>query len=206
MKKSVYKRMVSSFKSIAIFFKSRMSTTAQYAPNALPKKLKHLLLSDSPLINDKECIRLDKNFDLAVNRGREPNLELKGPNGSISPQQWASQLIDEMSKVATTLDKGTSDSRYGKALEEQKAKILHPELCPSAQVLSIMREESLSWIDFAGELAFKHKSCLLSDFPNKEAVLNELATNAKQSFLDEQVIRSSDEICFEDFLKQYQTE
>tara|TARA_R110002074_G_scaffold152162_9_gene306047 strand:+ start:3879 stop:5498 length:1620 start_codon:yes stop_codon:yes gene_type:complete len=168
--------------------------------------LSYCLLSDSPLINDKECIRLDKNFDLAVNRGREPNLELKGPNGSISPQQWASQLIDEMSKVATTLDKGTSDSRYGKALEEQKAKILHPELCPSAQVLSIMREESLSWIDFAGELAFKHKSCLLSDFPNKEAVLNELATNAKQSFLDEQVIRSSDEICFEDFLKQYQTE
>jgi glutamate--cysteine ligase len=166
--------------------------------------LSYCLLSESPLISDEDCIRLDENFDLVVNRGREPNLALNGPNGTISPQNWALQLVDEMSKVAKILDLGVHDDRYSKALTEQKAKILHPELCPSAQILSIMREESLSWIDFAGELAFKHKSCLVNDFPNKESVLNELAVSAKQSFIDEQSIKSSDDMSFEDFLKQYQ--
>ena len=166
--------------------------------------LSYCLLSDSPLISDEDCARLDENFNLVVNRGREPNLQLNGPNGNISPQQWATQLVDEMSKVAEVLDKGTVDSRYKKALEEQKSKIIHPELCPSAQVLSIMREESLSWIDFAGELAFKHKSCLLSDFPNKTYVLNELSTSSQQSFVDERALKASDTGSFEDFLKQYQ--
>lgn len=166
--------------------------------------LSYCLLSESPLISDEDCVRLDQNFDLVVNRGREPALELNGPNGSISPQDWALQLLDEISKVATILDRGTKDSRYATAIAEQKAKVLHPELCPSAQVLSIMREESLSWIEFAGELAFKHKSCLLSEFANKESVLAELAASASTSFLDEQAIRSSDDETFEEFLKPYQ--
>jgi len=156
-------------------------------------------------MSDEDRIHSDDNFEKVVNRGREANLELKGPDGSISLQKWALQLVDEMSKVANILDLGTDDARYCKALDEQKAKILHPELCPSAQVLSIMREESLSWIDFAGELAFKHKSCLLSDFPNKESVLNELAKSANKSFLDERDIKHSDDLTFEEFLKQYQS-
>ena len=168
--------------------------------------LSYCLLSDSPLISDDECSRLDENFDMVVNNGRAPNLQLDGPNGSISRQEWALQLIDEMVSVTEVLDKGTTDGRYGKALDEQKAKILHPELCPSSQVLSIMREESLSWIDFAGELAFKHKTCLLNNFPNQDAVMNDLTASASKSFLDEESIRSSDNISFEHFLKQYQIE
>lgn len=166
--------------------------------------LSYCLLSDSPLISDEECTRLDENFDLVVNRGREPTLELSGPNGPISPQEWASQLINEMTRVASILDKGTNDARYNKALEEQKAKILHPELCPSAQILSIMREESLSWIDFTGELAFKHKSCLINDFPNKDSVLNELAANADKSFVDARAIQDADKLSFDAFIEQYQ--
>lgn len=168
--------------------------------------LSYCLLSHSPLISDEDCIRLDENFAKVVNKGREPNLKLDGPCGEISLEQWSFQIIEEMSKLADILDKTTSDQRYALALEEQKAKIHHPELCPSAQVLSIMREESLSWIDFAGELAFKHKTCLLSDFPNKETVLSELSSIAKKSFQDEALIKSSDDLSFDDFLKPYQTE
>tara|TARA_R110001592_G_scaffold86031_1_gene254038 strand:- start:44222 stop:45850 length:1629 start_codon:yes stop_codon:yes gene_type:complete len=168
--------------------------------------LTYCLLSNSPLISDEDCIRLDDNFEKVVNRGREPNLELNGPCGTISLEKWALTLIDEMAKVATILDESTIDARYRLALEEQKSKIIHSELCPSAQVLSIMKEESLSWIDFASELAFKHKSCLLKDFPNQAAVLQEISSSAEKSFLDEQSIKTSDKISFDAFLKQYQVE
>ncbi len=168
--------------------------------------LTYCLLSHSPLISDEDCARLDENFEKVVNRGREPKLQLNGLCGEVSLEHWALQIIDEMGSVADILDAATPDRRYALALEEQKAKILHPELCPSAQVLSIMREESLSWIDFAGELAFKHKSCLLKDFQNKEIVLKDLATSSELSFLEEQAIKTSDDVSFDTFLKQYQVE
>ncbi len=168
--------------------------------------LTYCLLSNSPIISDKDCIRLDENFEKVVNRGREPNLSLNGPCGELTLEQWGIQIFDEMYKVANILDYASTDQRYTLALDEQKSKILHPELCPSAQILNIMRDESLSWIDFAGELAFKHKSCLLSDFPDKEKTLNNLTLSAKQSFSEEHVIKSSDSVSFDVFMKQYQTE
>jgi glutamate--cysteine ligase len=167
--------------------------------------LTYCLLSDSPLISDEDCIRLNENFEKVVNKGREPNLELNGPCGDISLEQWALEIVNEMSKVSSILDKSSPDQRYSLALDEQKAKILHPELCPSAQVLTIMRDESLSWIDFAGELALKHKTCLLNDFPNKETVLHELSSHAGKSFQNERLIKLSDTATFEEFLKSYQT-
>lgn len=166
--------------------------------------LTYCLLSDSPLISDEDCERLDHNFEQVVNRGREPDLQLISSCCNISLTQWASHLLDEMSKVANILDKATEDQRYSKALAEQRAKVLHPELCPSAQILSIMREESLSWIDFAGLLGSKHKHSLLNNFSDRSEVLTELATNAAQSFQDESTIKATDSIPFDTFLKQYQ--
>ena len=66
-----------------------------------------------------------------------------------------------------------------------------------------MREESLSWIDLAGELALKHKSCLLNDFQNKDLVVNELSSSSEQSFIDERSIKASDKVSFDTFLKEY---
>lgn len=180
-----------------------MGITAQQI-DFLDVFLTYCLLSDSPQISDEDCSRLDENFNLVVNQGRDPELRLNGPRGEISLSNWALNITDEMAKVASILDQATDDKRYTLALEEQKAKILHPELCPSAMVLSIMREESLSWIELAGELAKKHKTCLLDKFPNKETVLAELSDSAKKSFLDEQAIRKSDSLSFDEFVKNYQ--
>ena len=166
--------------------------------------LSYCLLSDSPLISDEDCKRLDANFEKVVNNGREPGLQLISACGEISLSEWAGQLLNEMSKVAEILDQAAEDGRYVKALNEQRSKVLHPELCPSAQILAIMREESLSWIDFAGELSNKHKFSLLNDFPDKTEVLTALAKSAAQSFQDESAIKASDKVSFDEFLKQYQ--
>lgn len=166
--------------------------------------LSYCLLSDSPLISDEDCKRLDENFNLVVNKGREPDLELNGPCGNISLKEWSLSIMDEMTKVAAILDKATEDNRYQNALQEQKDKILHPELCPSSHILSIMRDESLSWIELTGELANKHKTCLLKDFPNEASVMSDLAKNAEESFSNEQEICLSDSLSFDEFLKQYQ--
>ena len=166
--------------------------------------LSYCLLSESPLIEDEDCERLDKNFADVVNRGREPGLMLNSKCGEINLQDWAQCLLDEMAKVALILDDATDDQRYTKALAEQRAKVLHPELCPSAQILSIMREESLSWIEFAGVLGGKHKHSLLSDFPDREQVLEALTRSAQQSFQDERAVKADDILPFEEFLRQYQ--
>jgi glutamate--cysteine ligase len=166
--------------------------------------LTYCLLSESPVISDEDCERLDSNFALVVNRGREPGLKLGACCEEISLSHWAESLLSEMSKVAAILDSATDDQRYYKALSEQRAKVLHPELCPSAQILAIMREESLSWIDFAGLLGNKHKHSLLNDFTDRADVQQELATMASKSFSDERALKAADTLPFEQFIKQYQ--
>lgn len=168
--------------------------------------LSYCLLSDSPLISDEECTRLDKNFDLVVNRGREPGLMLEGPSSTISPQQWAAQLLDEMSKVSDILDKGTSDARYRTALKEQQEKVYDTERCPSAQVLSTMKDKALSWVDFAGNLSLQHKQQLLNGFSSQQALIDQHASSAEASFRDEQAIKDNDQDDFDSFLRQYHTE
>ncbi len=166
--------------------------------------LSYCLLSDSPIIGEQECEQLDSNFERVVNRGREPGLTLTTECGEISLTDWANNILTEMTKVAEILDLATEDKRYTKALSEQHAKLLHAELCPSAQILGIMREESLSWIAFAGELSKKHKFSLLNRFPNKDTELSAFSASAQSSFSKEEQIRQSDQLSFDDFLKQYQ--
>lgn len=166
--------------------------------------LTYCLLSHSPIISDEDCARLDDNFNTVVNRGREPGLKLEGPCGEITLQQWGLNIIAELKKVAEILDQQTKDERYSKALKEQENKLFHIDLCPSAQVLSIMRDENLSWLEFAGELAFKHKTRLLANFKDQDRVLSELAESAEKSFQAEQDIKANDSLTFDAFIEQYQ--
>jgi len=167
--------------------------------------LLYCLLKDSPWINDAECDALDLNFDLTVNEGRNPNLSLKCGEALTQIPEWGKQLLDGMRPIANILDASTKDGRYKLALDEQTNKVLDPELTPSAQVLAIMKQESLSWLEFAGELSRKHKSTL-TDPKNPKALpdQSELSLAAHKSFEDAEQILAQDKLPFEEFMHAYQ--
>lgn len=164
--------------------------------------LLHCLLTDSPYINDEECKTLDHNFDLVVNEGRKPDLKIQCNNGKTPIQSCGKELLDSMSELAKILDQAKGDQRYQQTLIEQQAKIQSSELCPSAQVLSAMKQDSMSWLDFAGTLSKNHKSTLQS---TQNHSTNDI-TSVQQSFNEANSIKQSDTLSFEQFMHNYQTE
>jgi len=165
--------------------------------------LLHCLLTDSPYINDEECKTLDHNFDLVVNEGRRPDLMIKCHNGETLMQTCGNQLLDSMSSLAKVLDQAEGDQRYQNTLIEQQEKIRSPELTPSAQLLSAMKNESASWLDFAGELSKKHKNSLTKSIQDHST---NFTASVQQSFNEANTIKQNDTLSFEKFMREYQTE
>jgi glutamate--cysteine ligase len=165
--------------------------------------LLHCLLTDSPYINDDECKTLDHNFDLVVNEGRRPGLMIKCHNGEVLMQTCGKQLLDSMSSIASVLDKAEGDQRYQNTLNEQQEKLHSSELSPSAQVLSTMKHESASWLNFAGKLSKKHKISLTQSSQNNST---DFIASARQSFDEASKIKLNDTLSFDTFMRDYQTE
>lgn len=164
--------------------------------------LLHCLFTDSPSINDEECQMLDHNFDLVVNEGRKPGLMIKSPKDEILMQTCGKQLLDSMSSLAKVLDQAKGDQRYQNTLNEQQAKIQAPELSPSAQVLSTMKQESASWLNFAGALSKKHKISLTQ---NRAENSSDFTASVQQSFNEARTLKQSDTLSFDHFMQNYQT-
>ena len=165
--------------------------------------LMYCLLKDSPFIDESECQSLDNNFDKVVNEGRKPGLELERGDKSIALKVWANELLQDMTSITEVLDHQHSDQRYQLALKEQLNKVQQPELTPSAQVLSIMKQESLSWLNFTGELSLKHKVALSTlDEPTDNFYKNA----AKVSFSQAKAIENEDTVSFNIFMQEYQKE
>ena len=178
--------------------------------------LLYCLLKEAPFIPDYECQHLDDNFKLVVNEGRKHGLLLQKNDDRITLKDWATELLNDMQSVAEVLDhasaqengigNGHSDHRYQVALDEQRNKVNESELTPSAQVLAIMKQESLSWLEFAGALSQKHKE-ELSKTTSPESDLSQIFSNtAKKSFNDADEIKKNDTLNFAAFMKAYQSE
>lgn len=166
--------------------------------------LSFCLLQDSPVIGDKECEYLDSNFDLVVNEGRRPGLELTDQSQKRTLSSWGLELLKGMQGLAEVLDQATSDQRYKSALKEQLAKLDTPDLTPSAQVLSVMKKESLSWLEIAGELSKKHQLVLSAEPAQNQ--FSQFEKQAQESFKQAEEIKRSDRISFDRYLMDYQAQ
>ncbi|MDX1450975.1 MAG: glutamate--cysteine ligase [Oleiphilaceae bacterium] len=164
--------------------------------------LLHCLLQESPVISDDSCRMIERNFSDTVNIGRQPGLTLQRGEQSITLQDWGLELMESMAPLATTLDKATQDNRYHAALAEQGAKLRQSDLTPSAEILHVMREENLSWLEFAGELSRKHQQ-QLHTWGTSDAS-ESLSQEAEASFTAAAAIESADTQDFAAFMAAYQ--
>jgi glutamate--cysteine ligase len=106
-----------------------------------------------------------------------------------------------MAPLAELLDAGTTGG-YADSLETQRAKVLDPELTPSARMLTEMRERGEGFAEFARRLTEQHRETFLatSASAEREAWLADLAATS----LDRQrAIEAADDIDFDEFLRRY---
>ena len=160
------------------------------------------LFEESPLILPEESARITHNLKEIVNRGRADDCTLLCSQGEIPFRQWAGKLLDSLKPLAITLDSLHSASAYQASLSAAAEKIHNPSLTPSAQILRIMRNESIPYAGFA-----RHQSTLWAELftthrPSaaEVALFTELAAD---SIAQQQAIERASTTPFAEYLHNF---
>ncbi len=160
-------------------------------------------LLESPPLTDAEVQVNTENMSRVAHRGRDPELLLftkcfthrsLADMGEmfLSPMQQAAQWLDEASKT----------SHYSHALALQFEKLRSPELTPSAQILSEMASQGLSYSSYALSQSKRHQAYWQS-LGLTEAELSDFQQQVKNSNEQFEVIENAKELPFDQYLAAY---
>ena len=168
------------------------------------------LLADSTRIQPRERRAIDDNLLLVAHRGREPGLRLEREGQAVALRDWALALLEAMAPVAALVDgdlgSGAADQRTAgpcaASLARQRAKVLDPDLTPSARMLAEMRAREESFFALAQRLSHAHRRALLARplAPERLAMFEDLT---RSSLHRQAQIEAADDVDFDTFLARY---
>jgi glutamate--cysteine ligase len=164
--------------------------------------LLYCLLSDSPWCDQSESSESEQNLSLTVNRGREPALTLSRQGQPLTLKQWATELLGEIEYSAAILDHSHNTTDYSDALSAQTAKVVDPELTPSARILRQMRENKMPFCKFGMQASEK----ISQHFAQSTMTANmqdHFTAASAQSLATQAAIEAQDSLSFDAFLVQW---
>jgi glutamate--cysteine ligase len=160
------------------------------------------LLQDSPKLSKSEIDAIDENLLLVAHKGREPGLDLQRGEENISLQDWASELCNKMTAVASLLDRANYCENYFSSVKSQIASVFEPELTPSARMLAEMREHDEGFFHHAQGMSMHHNQ-YYKNHPLSEEKVRFFETMASESLAKQKKIESEDAISFDEYLENY---
>ena|SRR5690554_255435 len=164
--------------------------------------LLYCLLEDSPELSDKACREVNANLRLIVNEGRKPGLSIQVDEQPQNFTVWAEQLLAAMQPIAGVLDKLNATGCYQQSLEQQKAKVADSALTPSAQVLSRMRSENLSFAEFGFKQGKMWQTHFLSQALSDD-VREYFTETAADSIVQQKTIEAASTEPFDQYLANF---
>ena len=160
------------------------------------------LLQSSPALSQSEIAAIDENLLLVAHQGRESGLDLQRDEEKISLQDWASELCNKMTAVASLLDRANYCENYFSSVKSQIASVFEPDLTPSARMLAEMRENDEGFYHHAQRMSKHHyqyyKNHALSE--DKAQFFERLAS---ESLAQQKQIESEDKMSFDEYLENY---
>ncbi|WP_202862840.1 glutamate--cysteine ligase [Microbulbifer sp. A4B17] len=164
--------------------------------------LLHCLLTDSPKTSDADYRSTQENQQRIVYRGHEPELTLLDNGGERKLNDWATQLLGEVDSVAELLDSAWGGSQYRSSVGVQKAKVKGDILTPAQQILAEMREQNITFSQWAMDKAEQHRRYFL-ERPLDSDSLQDFLHQAETSLLKQKEVEAQDSGTFETFLSRY---
>lgn len=164
--------------------------------------LSYCALAESPPTNHAEGEENTANFAATVKQGRLPGLQLNRQGQPLGLQQWGLELLSLMQPVAELLDQQLGGTQHIDSLAAQRAKLLDPELTPSAQVLRSLAQHRNSYLQFALELTQQHASYFRNNPPDP-ATLQEYQRLADLSLAEQAATEQADVGDFDSFITAY---
>jgi glutamate--cysteine ligase len=164
--------------------------------------LVYCMLQDSPAITAGEAADAQSNQAAVATNGRRPGLQLQREDSSIAMQDWALELLDDMQPVAAMLDCGVGEE-YQQALAMQLAVVRDPELTPAARMLSELRDNKLSFVDYGLQIAEANRSYFLAQAPEHNVRREQLLEEARISLERQRAIEVADNLTFDEYIQRY---
>ena len=159
------------------------------------------LLVDSPKIRLQERWEIDRNLEKVAHRGRDPELRLLRDGVGLPLREWAHAVLAAMQPLCEALER-VRGGDYGRVLAAQQAKVEDPDLTPSAQVLTQMRERAESFHSLARRHAEAHGRYFASLALSAERVAR-LDEEAAASLARQAALEATDDVDFTTFLDRY---
>jgi len=170
--------------------------------NFLDTLLIYCFVTESPEINTEESLRIQRNHEKIVNAGRDDKAMLETEGETILVKEEANRILSELEEVAEFMDKEVHQDRglsWLPSISNQKNNLTKNGVL-SAQVLEDLEANDLSFRDLGNKLSKEHHESMT----NKSSKLDELFSNAsKKSIEDTKKIESSNQIEFENYLKEF---
>jgi glutamate--cysteine ligase len=166
----------------------------------------YCLLSESPAFDDRAWEEVARNHAHTATRGRDPEFRLLRDGAEVRLQDWASEIIEDVSAVAELLDNGDGSSTYTEAVDAQAALVEQPDATPSARVLQAMRDNGTGFYHFAMGQAVGHKEYFAALAPLEDERQAIYVDEAEASLRRQAEIEASDTMSFDEYLEQYYSE
>ncbi len=161
------------------------------------------LMHPSPQTYNEEYAAIAENQRRAVYRGRDPELQLQLGDGSeVSMQDWASEIMQYVSRAASLLDCANHSDGYSDAVAHYQAMLAQPELTPSAQVLQQLEEEKITYFRWTMQQSLKFTEQLRAQEVNADS-LQLFAETAANSLTEQQRMEQADKLPFAEYLAHY---
>lgn len=160
-------------------------------------------LHKSPYCDNTEFQHILRNQKTVVAEGRRPGAELLTPAGDKVPlQTWGQELLQALQPIAELLDQVHGGTDYREAWAIQSGKITNPELTPSARVLRELREQNVTFHQWAKRQAQTHKDYFLSQ-PLSSRQEKRYSDMAEESLALQAAEEQHPQAPFADYLRSY---
>ncbi|WP_372965031.1 glutamate--cysteine ligase [Marinobacter sp.] len=161
------------------------------------------LLTDSPVIGEAECERLDDGYKDVVAKGRWHELMLCQGGQRVPVGSAAQELMESMQPLAELLDSWGGSHTYRSALAAQRSKVEGEDWSvPSARVLEAMSSSGLGHRDWVLSISQQHQNTL-NDEPMSPEVLARFEAMSRESQTEQAALEATDTKPFSEFLEDY---
>ncbi|MGR5421240.1 glutamate--cysteine ligase [Vibrio sp. PNB22_4_1] len=158
-------------------------------------------LTPSPEMSEQESKLIMQRQELVAMQGRKPNLMLPTVNGDMLLTDLAKPLMGMLAEMAKSLDDAQETNSYVKAVMREQVKFDDSQLTPSAQILAVMEQESLSFTTLMRRYSGEHKQGYLNDTLSAEE-MTQLQSLVDNSLVEQKRLEAENEINFDDYLAQ----
>jgi len=160
------------------------------------------LLKESPPFSQHEKTETSRNHLAVACCGRGGDFTLLRDDREIPLRHFANEILSEMLELASAMDDLEDHRQYRAAIEAQLPRVADLSLTPSALILKTLRDEKISFKEFALELSRRHAIHWRSDrlSAEKEAEYSAIAGASRNRQAE---IEASDRIDFDAFLEAY---